>query len=127
MKSIHLFLFTILSCLLQLNLAKSQEKLLGVPVQAVKKNSKIDTLNQVAAVSHLKARLKISELEARKVTKILDEYKINANNLISSEKNLDQRRLKLDALIKNKNQALRLVLPEDKVKKFVPTSELVTP
>ncbi len=82
-----------------------------------------DSLKQ-AHIKYISKDLAISESIAQQVVSILDQYKQEAKAAVNN-KSLkdDERKVKLDQLIGDKNSKLKKILTELQLQKIVPTTE----
>lgn len=82
-----------------------------------------DSLKQ-AHIKYISKNLAISESIAQQVVSILDQYKQEAKAAVNN-KSLkdDERKLKLDQLIGDKNSNLQKILTEQQLQKIVPSAE----
>jgi len=75
-------------------------------------------------IRQLEGALSIKREDAVKVVKIMEDYKVKVKEVIANSLlDEDAKRVQITALIAQKNQQLRLVLPKEKMQKIVPTSE----
>jgi len=108
MKKTHVLLVSILIANIFINQAYCQDS---------------DSVKQ-AKVKYISKDLAINETQAEKVVTIMDGYKLKAKAVLE-DKNLkdSEKRLKLDLLIDKKNADLKVLLNEQQLQRFVPTTE----
>ena len=82
-----------------------------------------DSLKQVH-INYLSKTLSVSQSKAQQVVSILDQYKQEAKAAVNN-KSLkdDERKVKLDQLIDEKNSKLKKILTEQQLQKIVPSTE----
>lgn len=74
--------------------------------------------------SYLGKQLNITDSLATQVETILADYKPNANKVAENKKlNAANMRIKIDALIADKNTKLKKILTEEQLFKLLPTTE----
>ncbi len=76
--------------------------------------------------TYLSKQLNITDSLSTKVESIMATYKADAGKVMESKKlNPQEMRLKIDALIEDKNTKLKKILTEEQPDKLLPTTEKV--